>query len=294
MALNIALLRCAQKPNFITWDIGDIENFFVDDRMLMKAFDEKGHHASQVIWSDPTIEWKNYDIVLIRSAWDYIDHCKEFLQVLQHIESAGCQLYNNYETVKWNADKNYLLDLMNWRAPVVPTYKASTPGLQDLFEKKKWEEAIIKPRIGGGASNIKRMPTNELQSTIDQLTIPDNFLVQPMISSIISEGEYAFIYIDGKLSYAHLKKPASGDFRVQGIYGGTLDVIHPSEQDAKQVQLIYNLIPFDPLYARIDVVRLQDTLVVMELELIEPILNFELSPHGVEQFVEGVLKKYNS
>ena len=288
---TIALLRCAQKPNFITWDIGDIENFFVDDRMLINTFIEKGHHASQVIWNDPTIDWKKFDIVLIRSAWDYIDHFTEFLRVLQQIEASGCLLLNNYETVKWNVDKNYLLDLMRWNVPVVPTFKASTPGLTELFRKNQWSEIIIKPTIGGGASNIRRLGIAALQRSIDELANPDDFLVQPMIASVISEGEYAFIYIDGKLSFTHLKKPASGDYRVQGIYGGTIDVTQPLETDMNQVGSIYNMIPFDPLYARIDVVRMGEDLAVMELEMIEPILNFELSPHGVEDFVQGVIRR---
>jgi hypothetical protein len=41
-------------------------------------------------------------------------------------------------------------------------------------------------------------------------------------------------------------------------------------------------LPFDLLYARLDLIRVDGHLSVMESELIEPIVSFNLVPKGVE------------
>ncbi len=51
-------------------------------------------------------------------------------------------------------------------------------------------------------------------------------------------------------------------------------------------------LPFDPLYAHLDLVRVESRLAVMELELIEPILYFNLGPCGVGSFVSAALSKW--
>lgn len=293
-SFHIALLRCAEKPAFITWDIGDLDQYFEDDRLLIAAFAERGHHAAQVIWSDRSTDWTSYDIVIVRSTWDYIDHIEEFLLVTDLIEQSGCTLINSSDIIRWNADKAYLLDLQRLGIPVVPTFQASDDEvqLQKLLLKNGWQEAIIKPRIGGGASEISRIAIHDLITTLAEWSMPkrEKFLVQPMLPSIMTEGEHSFIYLGGKLSYVHQKRPAGGDYRVQSIYGGTLEVVDPKEEDAANVNSIVNRLPFRPLYARIDLVRLGEDLVIMELEMIEPILNFKMSPQGVNDFVESVLQ----
>ena len=88
-----------------------------------------------------------------------------------------------------------------------------------------------------------------------------------------------------------LKKPAAGDYRAHGIYGGSNEAAYPPTDEIKQAESILAALPFDLLYARLDLVKMDERLVVMEVELIEPVLYFSLFPEGVEMFVEAVITK---
>jgi hypothetical protein len=103
----------------------------------------------------------------------------------------------------------------------------------------------------------------------------------------VTEGEWSFIYFNRQLSHVLLKKPASNDYRVQGIYGGTVEIVKPQSRDLRQAEAILDKLPFDLLYARLDLVRVDGDLSVMEVELIEPILSFNLVLEGVERFVNA-------
>ncbi len=51
-------------------------------------------------------------------------------------------------------------------------------------------------------------------------------------------------------------------------------------------------LPFDLLYARFDLVRIEGRLAVMELELIEPMLYFNLALEGVGRLVDATLARH--
>jgi glutathione synthase/RimK-type ligase-like ATP-grasp enzyme len=250
-----------------------------------------------VVWSDPSVDWNQYDLALIRSTWDYIDERERFLSVLAKIAESSCRLFNPLDAVRWNSDKSYLFDLKDWQIPIVPTYLASTTTpviLQAALVKQGWQSAVLKPTVGAGASDVRLVSSHEVAQTLEQLTgqrSPHEFLVQPLVESVVSEGEWSFIYIDGNLSHALLKKPAPGDYRAHGIYGGTIEYAEPSRDDLLQVEAMLARLPFDLLYARLDLVRIDDRLAVMELELIEPMLYFDLAPRGIGRLVSAAISR---
>src|SRR3546814_2436579 len=45
-------------------------------------------------------------------------------------------------------------------------------------------------------------------------------LVQPLMPGIFTEGEFSLFFFGGRFSHAIVKRPASGDFRVQEQFGG--------------------------------------------------------------------------
>jgi glutathione synthase/RimK-type ligase-like ATP-grasp enzyme len=296
-SMRVAVLKCQKLPSFVTWEIPNVEDLFADDRMLIAELKERGVEAESVVWGDSSVEWDQFDIALLRSTWDYIDERERFLSVLAEIEESSCQLFNPLEAVRWNSDKSYLLDLRDWQVPIVPTHLASTADpviLQDRIVQQGWPGAILKPRIGAGAADVCRVPSHEIARTLAQRTAQrpqQELLVQPLIESVVSEGEWSFIYIDGELSHVLLKKPAPGDYRAHGIYGGTIERVEPRRDDLLQVEAMLERLPFELLYVRLDLVRIEDHLAVMELELVEPILYFNLAPQGVSRLVNAILSK---
>lgn len=290
---RIAILRCGKLPSFVTWEVPNLDELFEEDNLLLHGFEAEGFHASPVVWNQPEIDWNQFDIALIRSTWDYLDDQDRFLQVLSQVEASSCKLFNPLAAVRWNMDKHYLFDLEQWDVPIIPTYLASNVEagtLHDVFAAKQWRTIVLKPSVGLGGSYSYRVPLEELGNTLTSLksSQPDReYLIQPFIESIVSEGEWSFIYFNRQLSHVLLKKPAPHDYRVQGIYGGTIQVAESQEGDRAQAEVVLAKLPFDILYARLDFVRMDGRLSIIEVELIEPILSFNLVPESIMRLVNA-------
>ena len=294
---HIAILRCEKLPSFITWEIPNWDELFEEDHLLIRGFEAQGFRASPVVWSDPSMDWDQFDIALIRSTWDYLDASEHFLNVLSKIESSSCQLFNPLAVVRWNMDKHYLFELAKQGVQIIPTFMTShleLDALHKLFVENQWGTVILKPAIGLAASNTHRISLDQLENTFTKLRTvqpPSEYLVQPFVESIATEGEWSFIYFNRQLSHVLLKKPAPNDYRVQGIYGGTIQVAEPHFHDVLQAEAVLDRLPSDILYARLDFVRVGDQLSVMEVELIEPIFSFNLVPESIERLVNATTIK---
>lgn len=297
LPMRIAVLRCGKLPSFVTWEIPDFDGLFTDDRLLIDGFASRGHSAESVVWSDPGMDWNRFDAAIIRSTWDYVDERERFLSVLAEIEASSCRLFNPLNVVKWNSHKSYLFDLERWQVPIVPTRMASPRDaavLQDMALREGHQRVILKPIVGVGAADIRLIIADGIAATLAELAelFPaHDWLLQPLIESVISEGEWSFIYFAGEFSHALLKRPATGDYRAHGIYGGTVEFAAPRKDDLLQAESMLAKLPFDPLYARLDLVRLEGRLVVMELELIEPMLYFDQARLGAGRLVGAALSR---
>lgn len=295
---RIAILRCGQLPSFITWDIPNFDELFAEDKLLQRGFEEQGFETDLVVWNSPEIDWNQYDIALIRSTWDYLDHKELFLEVLSQIEASTCKLYNSLEAVRWNIDKHYMFDLEKWNVPIIPTYLASkmgADGIRNIFIERGWQTAVIKPMIGLAGSYTHKVDLDELEGMTRRLQVDhprQEFIIQPFIESVVDEGEWSFIYFDGELSHVLLKKPAPDDYRVQGIYGGTIQPVEPRPDDLVQAEGVMTKLPFDLLQARLDFVRVEGRLSIIEVELIEPIFSFHLVPEGTGRLVHATREKF--
>jgi len=295
--VRVAVLRCRNLPRFVTWEIPNVDELFADDRLMIEEFARRGAEATSVVWQDRSIDWNSFDLALIRSTWDYIDDREGFLARMAEIEASSCRLFNPLDAVRWNSDKRYLLDLRERGVPTVPTFEASAPARprwREAAARDAWRGAVLKPVVGAAGQAVHRLDVRDVDVTLDRLAAEDphrEFLVQPFVDSVVDEGEWSFIYLDRRLSHVLQKKPARGDYRAHGIYGGSIEVAEPAVADARQAEEILARLPFDLLYARLDLVRVAGRLSVMELELIEPILYFPHAPRGVGWLVEAALAR---
>jgi len=287
--------NCPNIPSDIIFNLNELQE---EDRAIVSAFNDSGHFCRMISWSDSTVNWNEFDIAIIRSTWDYIDRCDEFLNSLKRIDESSCRLLNTYETIKWNSDKRYLTELENYEISTIPVYDLNnfkSDTLNKFLTDHNIESAIIKPIIGGGGKKVIKVNREDIFNKINELNItePENkFLLQPLVRSVMLEGEISFVFFNGKLSHTVLKKAASGDYRVNEIYGGSLELTEPDISDIYTAQDIMNKIPFDTLYARIDMVRYNKKLVVMELELIEPSLYFSIAPEKIFNIVSATVEKF--
>ena len=240
------------------------------------AFAERGMTVIDIAWDAPDVDWSAFDAAIIGTTWDYWDHQTRFLKSLRDIEKSTL-LFNPAELVAWNSKKTYLKALEQKGARLIPTLwlDHATPENAALcFDQLQSNDIVFKRQVGAGAAGQFRIRCGE---AIPEMQHP--MMVQPFLPTIESEGELSFIYIDGVLSHALIKRAKPGDYRIQSAYGGWEEAISPSQDDLSAAEQIISMMDTPPLYARVDMVRGADgVLLLMELELIEPYLYPEQGP----------------
>ncbi|MAK59721.1 MAG: hypothetical protein CMK09_01960 [Ponticaulis sp.] len=244
-------------------------------------------------WNDPSTFWGDYAAVLIGTTWDYWEKPELFLQVLQRIEAENVTLFNSCQQVIWNSRKTYLKDLQSAGIPTIPTLwldHPTTDGLEEAFERWKTDRIVVKRQIGAGSMGQLLLSRGD--------TLPDyphSAMVQPFVESIQAVGEYSFLFFDGDFSHALLKRPKAGDYRVQGHYGGWETRYSPDKSELTLARSVLDPLGEMPLYARVDLVRApDDTLWLIELELIEPYLYPEQTDGLGERFASALLRRLSA
>lgn len=274
---------------FLTTD--DLEDFVVYDHYLYDPLRKRGWKVDEVSWKDPEPRWEQYEVVLIRTPWDYQDDPDAFLEVLREIDASPARLENSLELVEWNIDKRYLRDMEQRGIPVVPTL---WPDRFDEDAPERWlsklevDEIIIKPVVGANADHTYRLKRSIDSAELERIRTVfsgRDFLVQPFMTNIVSEGEFSLFYFGRQYSHSILKTPKPGDFRVQEEHGGRLKTLNPEKALREAGDRALDSLDPLPLYSRIDFVRTAGgAFLLMELELIEPSLYFNMDPGSAERF----------
>jgi glutathione synthase/RimK-type ligase-like ATP-grasp enzyme len=177
------------------------------DDLLVEPLKKRG-------WTcDPRVNWHNwksipwsdlYDVVVIRSTWDYQDDLEEFQRALNHIrthhelvadkKNQPVILLNDIEIVRWNSRKTYLSDLAEkansvvnpslflherkFYAHLLPSSLSSsteTAITREEFEivvEKSFEifpELLFKPIVGASSFGIARLTKEEFAQSRRQI-----------------------------------------------------------------------------------------------------------------------------
>ncbi|MEZ6106835.1 MAG: hypothetical protein R3B96_12125 [Pirellulaceae bacterium] len=272
------------------------EGFFVYDQLLVAPLSQRGWEVIDVPWDEEGVDWSRFDAVIIRSPWDYQQNASHFLHVLAEISASGTKLFNSLEVVRWNIRKTYLLDLERLGIPIVPTLWGSHLRADDLagaYEQFETDTLVIKPVVGANADDTFRLRLGDTESAEEAMRVHQvrPYQLQPYIESIETEGEWSLFHFRGQYSHAILKRPASGDFRVQEEHGGRIAAAEPEPAARELADRIGAAIPFDTLYARIDLIRLSNgDFATMEVELIEPSLYFQCDERSPERFCDAFVE----
>ena len=272
----------------------DPSGFVIDDELAVLPLARRGIQVDTVPWDRPGVDWRQYALVLIRSTWDYQHNAEAFLRVLETIEHAGVRLENGSEIVRWNMRKSYLRDLAARGIEIVPTSwrDGLAPGeLVPLFEELRSDEAVIKPVMGANAQGAWRLDAaraHALASEIESYFAGRPLMLQPFERGIVEEGEYSMIYLNGQHSHTILKKPKSGDFRVQEEHGSKITLVTPEPALLAAGDSAIAAVGQKLLYARADFVRSGHEFRVMELELVEPSLYLRIDPTASDRFAEAI------
>lgn len=305
---RIALATCAALPD------GD-----ADDRPLIDALRRLDAAPQWAVWDDPAVEWAAYDLVLIRSTWDYTQDHARFLDWAGSID----RLVNPAAVVAWSSDKRYLLDLAGAGVPIVPTTLAA-PGEPALLPERG--RFVIKPSVGAGTRGAGRFDAGGADAALAHLRLLHDAgrtaLIQPYIEEVDSRGETGLVFLDGRFSHAIRKssmlppgaahtlsaRDAGGLFhperigprRASGaeiaaarrvldaagaILGGQTPVAAPNAPAAAPAAASLS-------YARVDLLPGPDGPLLIELELIEPSLFLRYGPPDAAlRFAQGLVER---
>jgi len=280
--------------------IVDQESFnHEENTFLVEFLTRKGLQIEQVIWNDAKVwgedgnGWKQYNTIIIKSPWDYqeIEKRDSFFAWLDKLEQRGLYVLNPIDILRWNADKIYLKELETKGVNTVPTKwwdKNTTFNLVELFEEWNVEKIVTKPRISGNARSTETWTREQLLENVDyiqKLAEKENFMIQPFIKEIQTEGEWSLLFFGGKYSHTILKKPQSNDFKVQG---GKKEIREPPELLLESAKEIVKNFAQNCLYVCVDGLQVEGKLILVELELIEPSLFLWAKDSSIEKYFEAL------
>ena len=266
--MQVALATCAEIP--------DLEP---DDRLLLPALAAHGIEGVPAVWDDPAVAWDAFDLVVLRSTWDYAERRDEFLAWATSLP----RVENPVPLLEWNTDKRYLEHLAAAGVPTVPT-RFVAPGA--AFEPPA-APFVVKPSVSAGGRSSARFGPGDVDAAHALVAAIHaegrTAMIQPYLSGA---EEKALVYVDGEHSHALLRRvplPAAGSLSVLYLE----EDLAPAEASVEEREIAETALacaPGDALYARVDLLAGS----VLELELTEPSLYFGFGPGSLERLASAI------
>lgn len=258
-------------------------------------------------WGDPAVDWATYDLVVLRSPWDYTTRQRAFLAWLDRVERLA-PVHNPPAVVRWNLDKHYLADLAAAGVPVIPTAFADDEDAVEAALRAHGDApVVVKPSVSAGSRHTGRFAADAPAARALARTIlaeGRSVMVQPFARSVDDEGEMALVHVDGSFGHAFRKGAMlAEDGGLRG--GGHRENVHPATPTpaqraaARAVEAAAAVLcrerfgVRDPLlYARYDLVTLDDgSPALLEAELFEPCFFLQVAPASARLLAEAVLRR---
>ncbi len=268
------------------------------------AFVHRGVRFRWRPWQQGLAGLSGEDAVLLQGVGGYHQEVEAFARFLEEGEQAGLHFINPPNVVRWNMDKHYLRELESSGVAIVPTCwsRDNDAPLSSVMQEQGWQDAVAKPVISAGAYETRRVRSGDDMADIDAwyaaMCGRQPMMVQPFMPEIVTEGEWSLLFfreaydqpLEDSFSHAVLKLPSDGDFRVQHEHGGAYRHLSPPSSLFDDAVTVLSHVPAGWCYARVDGVRRQGRLLVMEIELIEPFLYLLPKQEPVNHFVEALLR----
>ncbi|MEU6222949.1 hypothetical protein [Streptomyces sp. NPDC047042] len=271
-----------------------------DFPVLVRELVAAGADATAAYWDDPEVDWASFDLVVVRSTWDYTWRAEEFAGWLERCGKVT-RVANPVGVLRWNMDKRYLGELAAAGVPTVPTsYLAPGEAPLDAADLPDDREYVVKPTSGAGARYAARYTPEDRETAVRHLARmhAEGFtaMVQPYVGSVDVDGERALQFFGGRFLHASRKgavlAPGTA-YDDDKVAHPDLEVWTPTPAELTVAERALAAVPDNSglLYARVDLVLGDDGEPrVMELELIEPNLFLDLHPDSVPVVVQAILR----
>ena len=184
-------------------------------------------------WTDPG-DLAGLDLVMPLVTWGYHFDPARWHALLDRLERDGVPIANPVPLLRWNSDKRYLAELGGRGIAVIPTRLVEALDETALAEARAdfGDTLVIKPPVSAAADGTHKLG---IADPIPEAAKGRTMMVQPFLPSVASEGEYSLMLFGGRFSHAIVKRPKSGDYRVQPHLGGTEQLRAVAEACAEEV-----------------------------------------------------------
>ena len=206
--------RCA----FLTTK--DLEDFHIYDDLVKPHLAKLGWTVDDVSWHDTDVDYNQFDLVVVRSTWDYQAYAEQFMHTLERINKSSAALENSFALMQWNVSKLYLQDLELKGVSILPTIWGDafdTKTILNAFSYFNTAEIIIKPLVSANADYTYRLTEEDFlfkQQTIKTELGDRSIMIQSFEKTILSKGEFSLFYFDGEYSHCINKIPTNGIFKL--------------------------------------------------------------------------------
>lgn len=265
---NVAILSSKKWQNKVT-----------DDILLRQELLKNNINAKIIAW-DEQHNYKDFDLVIVRSIWGYEKDIFNFEKFLNRLSQNNNRVLNDISIMKNNYDKEKQFSLLEkYKIPHIKTIfiPKNSKDIISVVQKNLNGEMILKPSMSASGNNTYLINSREdRKNTLSLEEINDKFgcineltslMLQPFIKEI-DEGEISLIYIGGKFSHAIKRFPS--------VFNNKKGISYISNIDKELLTLGEKVLKIKEyqgaLYERIDVVKINDEYLIMELELVEPAL----------------------
>jgi hypothetical protein len=265
----------------------------VEDQELLVELRSRGIRTEAAVWDDPSVDWAEAGLCVLRSVYDYHLRRDEFLAWVD-VASTRTVLRNDAETIRWNSHKSYLTELEQAGLPVIETVWLDPAGSVDLgvlCKERGWSDAVVKPAVSASAHETLMFSARDpeaAQRHAERLLDQGDVMVQPYLHEIERTGETSVIWLGGRRTHA-ARRPSGLHSTIEEARAGTPVV--PTREEVELATRVYEIVEPTPLYARVDIVETESRgLLLLELELVEPALYLRHSPAAVSVFADGIVR----
>jgi glutathione synthase/RimK-type ligase-like ATP-grasp enzyme len=273
--------------------------FTPDDQLAVNTLRELNHTVEAIVWGCPIEQLKQFDIVIVRSPWDYMDTTENriaFMRWITALANAGITIFNPPKIMEWLFDKHYLDDFNKKGVSVIPTcYLSKNTELNlELEFKNRGGPFVLKPCISAAGIGLFFIDSPEAaiakQTAFTERLKANDYMLQDFVPEIRTHGEWSLIFLGGEYSHAIHKKPGNGSILVHAEQGGSLNFkTKPSSHIIEFAKKVFSKLDHAPiLYLRIDIIDTPQGSKLIECEGVEPELFFRAKPSSVNLFCNSI------
>src|SRR5690242_762073 len=136
---RVALATCSE--------FADLDD---DERPVLPELQQAGVEVGVEVWDDESVDWNVYELVVIRSTWDYQDRRDQYLRWAASLP----RVLNTLPVLVWNTDKTYLRELSARGIECVATTWIE-PGTDIDALRLPGGEVVVKPAVSAGSRNTE-------------------------------------------------------------------------------------------------------------------------------------------